>query len=344
MATKPSNSYCDICDVAVPTGWKNWNDHVAGQRHANLSNPNGYQEGARAPGPPYRDRHRNPANPNHVHWNSPRPDLNLNYGLKNGNIPRPRQSKKVNMTLTANQQIFCDSMERYQMTVCNGATGTGKTYLSCSFAAQQFLKYRVDKILITRPAVAIGKNLGFLPGGIDDKMSPFVQPMVDVFVEHFPFNDLTRWRKEGLIEIVPLPLIQGRTFKNAIIIADEMQNSTPDQMYMLITRLGEGSKLVITGDMNQSQSNKRSANNGLGDLLRRLKTDYPDGGHTEVGVNVVNLQEQDIKRCDIVRVMTRLYRRNGDKKAPPSESEDSDVAATIEQLNVLDASSLTIIR
>lgn len=215
--------------------------------------------------------------------------------------------------LTTNQQKFQDSMEKHAMTICHGAAGTGKTYLSCSFAANALKRGEYDKILITRPNVSMDGALGFLPGGIDEKMYPFIAPMLDVLREYFSFRTMKRLRDEGRIEIVPLPFIQGRTFKNSIIVADEMQNSTANQMYMLMTRLGMGSKMVITGDLNQKHSDSEKRN-GLRDLIEKMKVKYPGKKRKDIDVNIVSLHAQDVRRHPLVAQITTIYGRSEDSK------------------------------
>jgi phosphate starvation-inducible PhoH-like protein len=132
-----------------------------------------------------------------------------------------------------------------------GPAGTGKTLLACQSAVKAFLNGEVERIVVTRPAVSADEDLGFLPGTLEEKMAPWTRPIFDVFREHFYANEIEGMIKEGVIEISPLAYMRGRTFKDAYIIADEMQNATPNQMKMLLTRIGTGSKMVVTGDLAQ---------------------------------------------------------------------------------------------
>ena len=141
-----------------------------------------------------------------------------------------------------------------------GPAGTGKTLLACQAAVKAFLSGEVERIVVTRPAVSADEDLGFLPGTLEEKMAPWTRPIFDVFREHFYANEIEGMIKEGVIEISPLAYMRGRTFKDSFIIADEMQNATPNQMKMLLTRIGTNSKMVVTGDLNQAD---RLKDNGL---------------------------------------------------------------------------------
>ena len=145
-----------------------------------------------------------------------------------------------------------------------GPAGTGKTMLAVQWAIDQLKYGHADKIIITRPAVSVDEDHGFLPGTLQEKMEPWTKPIMDVFAENYSVREIENFVKEGVIETSPLAYMRGRTFKNAVIIADEMQNATPSQMKMLLTRLGIGSRMVVTGDLQQAD---RPSNNGLLEFL-----------------------------------------------------------------------------
>ena len=141
-----------------------------------------------------------------------------------------------------------------------GPAGTGKTILAVQVAVKLFKEGAIDKIIVTRPAVSVDEDLGFLPGTLEQKMAPWTRPIFDVLKEYFNAAEITGMIQEGIIEISPLAYMRGRTFKHSFILADEMQNATPNQMKMLLTRLGEGSMMAVTGDLAQAD---RREDNGL---------------------------------------------------------------------------------
>ena len=179
-----------------------------------------------------------------------------------------------------------------------GPAGTGKTMLACQVAVKNFLENNVDKIIVTRPAVSADEDLGFLPGTLEQKMAPWTRPIFDVFREYFYSNEIENMIAEGLIEISPLAYMRGRTFKNAFIIADEMQNATPNQMKMLLTRIGTGSKMVVTGDLAQAD---RLSDNGLIDFIGHLKDVQTQK------IEVVKFYQKDIERHEAVKEVLKVY-------------------------------------
>jgi phosphate starvation-inducible PhoH-like protein len=148
---------------------------------------------------------------------------------------------------------------RKPIIVAAGPAGCGKTLFACQVAAQRILSNQCDKIIVTRPTVSVDEDLGFLPGKLEKKMEPWVKPMFEIFEKE---------KVQRSVEIVPLAYMRGRTFKNSFILADEMQNSTPNQMKMVMTRIGDDSKMVVTGDLEQSDLHFKT--NGLKDLFFRL--------------------------------------------------------------------------
>jgi phosphate starvation-inducible PhoH-like protein len=179
-----------------------------------------------------------------------------------------------------------------------GPAGTGKTMLACQVAVKAFLEGQVEKIIVTRPAVSADEDLGFLPGTLEEKMAPWTRPIFDVFREYFYAAEIENMIKEGVIEISPLAYMRGRTFKDAYIIADEMQNATPNQMKMLLTRIGTGSKMVVTGDLAQAD---RLKDNGLLEFIRNLEN------ANSTHIKAVKFQHGDIERHDAVREVLQIY-------------------------------------
>jgi phosphate starvation-inducible PhoH-like protein len=180
-----------------------------------------------------------------------------------------------------------------------GPAGTGKTMLAVQWAIEQLQGGEIDRIIITRPAVSVDEEHGFLPGDLNQKMEPWTKPIFDVFAECYSTKDIARMVEEGVIETSPLAYMRGRTFKNAAIIADEMQNATPSQMKMLLTRLGAGSKMVVTGDLNQAD---RPKENGLLDFLNLFK-----GFHGNRYVDLCEFDICDIERHDAVKEILSIY-------------------------------------
>lgn len=191
----------------------------------------------------------------------------------------------------------------HNLIICNGPAGCGKTSLACDFSIQNIKNKNYQKIIITRPTVTIQENLGHLPGTINEKMYPWTLPIFDIFNEYFTKNEIESFIKDGIIEISPLGFIQGRTFKNSIIIADEMQNSSIEQMYMLLTRIGVNSKMIVNGDLNQNKNK-----NGLNDLISRLKENYLEKNDmNENGIDLIEMNKEDIVRHKVVTKIIELY-------------------------------------
>jgi phosphate starvation-inducible protein PhoH len=184
-----------------------------------------------------------------------------------------------------------------------GPAGTGKTLLGVQMAIKSLQEQAVDKIVITRPAVSVDEEHGFLPGTLNEKMAPWTRPIFDVFEEHYTTQEIAGMMNDGILEISPLAYMRGRTFKNSFIIADEMQNATPSQMKMLLTRLGENSKMAVTGDLQQAD---RPSANGLSDFIEKYK-DF--SGHKSV--DLVEFNIRDIERHDAVKEILKIYRDTG---------------------------------
>ncbi len=180
-----------------------------------------------------------------------------------------------------------------------GPAGTGKTMLGVQWAIDQLKYGTADKIIITRPAVSVDEQHGFLPGDLNQKMEPWTKPIFDVFAENLHAREIENFVREGVIETSPLAYMRGRTFKNAVIIADEMQNATPSQMKMLLTRLGQGSKMVVTGDLQQAD---RPSNNGLLEFLQ-LYNNFENHRY----VDIVHFDIDDVERHEAVKEILAIY-------------------------------------
>lgn len=180
-----------------------------------------------------------------------------------------------------------------------GPAGTGKTLLATQTAIKLLKDREIDKIIVTRPAVSVDEQHGFLPGTLEKKMEPWTRPIFDVFSEYYYAKEIQNMLVEGVIEVSPLAYMRGRTFKNAFILADEMQNATPNQMKMLLTRIGENSRMVITGDLKQAD---RLEDNGLIEFIRLLRS-KDNLKH----VDIVNFGQKDIERHPAVKEILEIY-------------------------------------
>ena len=179
-----------------------------------------------------------------------------------------------------------------------GPAGTGKTLLAVQVAVKMFKEGKIDKIIVTRPAVSVDEDLGFLPGTLEQKMAPWTRPIFDVLREYFDARQIEGMIEEGIIEIAPLAYMRGRTFKQSFILADEMQNATPNQMKMLLTRLGEGSMMAVTGDLAQAD---RLKDNGLIDFTKLLESKNTSR------LDVVRFEQGDIERHEAVKEVLNIY-------------------------------------
>ena len=219
--------------------------------------------------------------------------INFNQALKRKQIELLPKS--------INQENLITSLldAHTSITVATGPAGTGKTYLAMLAAIKAFRDGACERIVLTRPAVGVDdEKHGFLPGDLNSKMEPWTRPLFDVLREFYNKKEIARMLDEQTIEISPLAFMRGRTFKDAWIIADEMQNATPSQMKMLMTRIGENSKIVITGDV--EQTDRTVHNNGLLDLCKRLET------HRD-GLSVCYMNNRDIQRHPIIDTVLEIY-------------------------------------
>jgi len=180
-----------------------------------------------------------------------------------------------------------------------GPAGTGKTMLAVQWAIDQLKYGDATKIIVTRPAVSVDEEHGFLPGDLNEKMAPWTRPIFDVFAENYNAKEIEAMVAEGVIETSPLAYMRGRTFKNAVVIADEMQNTTPSQMKMLLTRLGTNSKMVVTGDLQQAD---RPNNNGLLEFLKLY-----DNFNSHRYVDLCEFDVGDVERHEAVKEILAIY-------------------------------------
>lgn len=198
---------------------------------------------------------------------------------------------------TEAQGQYISSIMSATVTFAVGPAGTGKTYIASAYAAQQLMDKRIDKIVITRPNIEVGAGMGFLPGELDEKYAPFLAPFREIMIERMGKSQYEYNLKAGKIVPEPLGYMRGKTFNDAFVILDEAQNTTPAEMKMFLTRIGENCTVVVDGDLAQCDLPN---GNGLVDALRRL-----DGVK---GIRVVEFTEEDIVRSGIVRLILQAYR------------------------------------
>ena len=191
------------------------------------------------------------------------------------------------------------SQKSKKIVVATGPAGTGKTLFATELGVKQFLLGTYEKLIFTRPSVAVDEDLGYLPGTLEEKMAPWVRPIYDILYNFITPKEVSAMLEEKIIEISPLGYMRGRTFKNCWIVADEMQNSTIPQMKMLMTRLGDNSRLVITGDLDQHD--RVYEQNGLEDFLNKFK------GKRSNSITCVEFDSEDIQREEVVKEILDIY-------------------------------------
>lgn len=218
--------------------------------------------------------------------------------VQNKKIKKPIQL----MPKSLNQEKYIMSLldENTDIVVVSGPAGTGKTYLAMQAAIKALRLGECKQIILTRPAVSVDdEKHGFLPGDINAKMEPWTRPLLDVLKEYYTVKEIQSMLEEQIIEIAPLAFCRGRNFKYSWIILDESQNATPSQLKMIMTRIGEGSKLVITGDI--EQTDRKTDQNGLMDLINRLSK------YKVPGLNICNFEVKDVQRHRIIEHVLKLY-------------------------------------
>ena len=212
----------------------------------------------------------------------------ITYGVK-GNVIKAR---------TKNQIKIVELSNKYDMLFVVGPAGTGKTYTSVALAVKALKEKKIKRIILTRPAVEAGENLGFLPGDIKNKLDPYIQPLYDALYDMIPTEKLHSYLERGIIQISPLAFMRGRTLNNAFVILDEAQNATHSQMKMFLTRMGPEAKFIITGDPGQVDLPKKTIS-GLNEALNIFKKTN--------GIKILYLDEKDVIRHRLVKKIIAAY-------------------------------------
>ena len=217
--------------------------------------------------------------------------------------PKPKPKKPVDLIpKSLNQEKYIVSLldDETDVVVVSGPAGTGKTYLAMQAAIKALRSGECKQIILTRPAVSVDdEKHGFLPGDLNAKMEPWTRPLLDVLREYYSVKEIQTMLEEQIIEIAPLAFCRGRNFKHSWIVLDESQNATPSQLKMIMTRIGQGSKLVITGDI--EQADRKSAQNGLMDLIDKLTR------YNVPGLSVCKFDVKDVQRHRIIEHVLKLY-------------------------------------
>ena len=199
--------------------------------------------------------------------------------------------------LNENQKQYINALKTSDQVIVFGYSGTGKTFIAATFAANLYATRQVDKIIITRPNVSVGKDLGFFPGTLEEKMTPWVAPVLEVLVEQLGKGVVETGIKNGNIEVAPLSTMRGRSFKNAFIILDEASNTTIPEILMFLTRIGKNCKVVINGDVRQQDVREQSGLSKVLHLVKKYKMEVP----------VIEFGVDDIVRSDMVKEWIKVF-------------------------------------
>jgi len=226
--------------------------------------------------------------------------------------------RKVISPKSIRQKHYIDAIRSDDIVIAIGPAGTGKTYLAMAMAVSALMKHQVERIILARPAVEAGEKLGFLPGDLIEKVNPYLRPLYDALHDMMHFEKAARLVDRGIIEIAPLAFMRGRTLNNAFVILDEAQNTVPEQMKMFLTRLGFGSKAVITGDITQIDldTGRKSGLVQVQDILKGIP-----------GISFVYFTEKDVVRHHLVQKIIKAYERMESKRNQQGKPSRSDIGA-----------------
>ena len=232
---------------------------------------------------------------------------NKDKSIFENKFSKPRNSSQHKLLSSLKQKD-------YKIVIASGPAGTGKTLFGVEQGIRNYILGNYEKIIFTRPTVTVDEDLGYLPGTLEEKLNPYIRPIFDILYNFISPKEVENMITDKIIEISPLGFLRGRTFKNCWIVADEMQNSTISQMKMLLTRLGENSRLIITGDL--EQNDRHGELNGLEDFLNKMK------GRRSDSISSVEFDRTQVEREDVVKEVLEIYETN--KILYSSSDNDSD--------------------
>ena len=236
----------------------------------------------------------------------------LSLGIKLNSSKMDERNRSKFQPRGEDQEIYVDYLNDPVIKIVAGvgAAGTGKTLFACDTAIRQLFQGKINKIILTRPLITVeDENIGFLPGNMNSKMNPWLLPIYDTFREYLSQKEIDKKIAEGIIEVCPLGYMRGRTFKDCFIIADEMQNATPSQVLMLMTRLGNNCKMAITGDLVQSDLN---CINGLYDFVNKFTMFENRYGSTPDEIQIVEFKRSQIERSEVVKKVLDIFSEQAD--------------------------------
>ena len=231
------------------------------------------------------------------------PDIDIETSKKSFSPILHGVNGRVIKAKTFNQRKIVDSIENNDLVFAVGPAGTGKTYTGIALAVKALKNKNVKRIILTRPAIEAGENLGFLPGDLKDKLDPYMQPLYDALKDMIPSEKLKKYLDDEIIQIAPLAFMRGRTLDNAFVILDEGQNTSSSQMKMFLTRMGKNAKFIVTGDPGQMDLPKGIS--GINEAVKLLKATK--------GVAIVSLDDSDIVRNKLVKKIIEAYKNNSNK-------------------------------
>ena len=220
------------------------------------------------------------------------------------------KTKHVLIPRNSNQELYINTLNNINpsIVVATGPAGSAKSYIAVAVGIDKLVNKEYKRLVITRPAVSVDEEMGFLPGSITEKMDPWMRPLYDTFYKYYSVAEVKTMIANKIIDICPIAYLRGRTLEDSYIIIDEAQNCTINQMLMILTRIGSGSKMVITGDL--TQHDRGFTINGLGDFIQRLNNNEINNFNNIIDIARIHFTEEDIERHPVIKDIMKLYNRN----------------------------------